>query len=300
MNPRFERYSLLFLCGSVLVAAVMVLALLAGRTGAPGQSEAVPRSGAVSQGDSDGAGDNSSQATVHQQDYDLDAVAAGAPVPRAFGGNFDLGKVQDAGEKRARFIRHALPHVLLVNEEILSERSRLWAVRQKLRAGERLTPQERLWMASITGRYGVPADDLEGLTRRLDVIPPSVSLAVMAIDRRWRTDGATSKADRGDRLASAGDSSREDAAAGLEADPLLDAVRRSVHLLNASPAHEAFRQERERLRRQGTALSGRILAGTLPVRSTSGGPRGDAVRALIAAESLWRFDASRLETAGGA
>ena len=70
-----------------------------------------------------------------------------------------------------------LPLVLLVNEEILAERRQLWSIRFKLKRGDPVPAEQRIWLRVVADRYAAKADDLDELGRRVDVVPPSIVLA---------------------------------------------------------------------------------------------------------------------------
>ena len=48
-----------------------------------------------------------------------------------------------------------------------------------LNLGERLLPEQRIWLDLVSGRYTAPSGDFDELARRMDVVPPSIVLAAV-------------------------------------------------------------------------------------------------------------------------
>ena len=237
--------------------------------------------------------------------YDLDRIGAGAaPVPRIFLARFpdDLDRLRETDHRKALFFKTMLPLVLHVNEEILNDRRRLWSVRVKLGEGRNLGPVDRLWMVVAAERYGVAHGDLDGLARRMDVVPPSLALAQAAEESGWGTS----------RFARAGNAvfgqwtySDEQGIVPLRREQgkthsirafssLLDSVRAYIHNLNTHRAYRELRQTRARMRQDGAPIDGAVLAGALTRYSQRGGEYVDSLRLIISANSLRRFDDARL------
>ncbi len=123
MINAFERSSLLFLAGVVIVA-VGGAALWSSSdpervstAGAPAESSLADEPPAAPMGKPAGP----------PLTYDLEAVAAGAPVPRVIATALpESVKANDFDIEREEVLMAVLPLVLLVNEEILAERRQLW------------------------------------------------------------------------------------------------------------------------------------------------------------------------------
>ena len=173
-----------------------------------------------------------------------------------------------------------LPIVLQVNEEIMAERKRLWALRTRLRMGRRLDAIERLWLIVRAERYGVARGDIDGLLRRLDVIAPSMALAQAAEESGW---GTSRFARQGNAIFGQWVFAEPGALTPMRRDKgkahgirtfasLLDGARSYARNLNSHRAYGAFRALRAKLRRAGKPLDGALLAGTL-VRYSKRGPR---------------------------
>ena len=226
---------------------------------------------------------------------DLDAIAAGAPVPRRTGWSPDELASPTSGEgSKQEFIELVLPLALLANEEVLGQRMRLWDVLQRSNAGG-LTSEDRLWLAYISASYEVQEGDLPELARRLDIVPPSILVAVAAGATGWNAgNGAGWRS----LFRSAAAAPRK--AVGLrpqseERPSPLDALRLYTKMVNTHPDFLSFRLARERLRRSSTPLHGSALTATLPRVSPGRLPGAVAVFDLVSTQRLERFDFAELE-----
>lgn len=227
---------------------------------------------------------------------DLDAIAAGAAVPRPTGwppfGDLGSGS-QDAREPA--FVARVLPPVLMVEDEVLARRARLWAIRQVINGGDELRPEDRLWLSDAFERYQVKNADMAALTRRIDAVPPSILIAAAAIatgwnaanEAGWRTMAAAARAVAASPIAE----SASPAAA-------LEALRLYLWTINTHPDFSPFRRARERARLGSIPLAGAPLAVTLPRVAPGRLPGATALAAVIADHQLSRFDAARLAAAG--
>ena len=229
-------------------------------------------------------------------DYDLAAVAAGAPVPRIIVTMRRDAAASAAIDPRQAFVHDLLPLVLLVNEEALGDRARLWEIRVKRDLGQPLTVLDRLWLAVAAERYGTGANDIDQLSQRIDAAPPSLVLAAAAAATDWgRAEPAKSRSALiSTALSTAKPAGSRGRSGAIGYELPADTVRAFLHALNVDPAMAAFRDERAQLRRTGAPLAGPQLAGFVGFAGTSGG----RLRALIEAERLDRFDAARLDPAG--
>jgi hypothetical protein len=144
MISAFERFSLLLLAGAMVFGIGGAIIL---RT--PVAPLAVATLSASEEQRSENATTASALAAandvVEPSEYDLEAVAAGAAVPRVFDGS--PPKKREAGEHKTReeeSWQTILPLVLLVNEDILADRKQLWSIRHNLNLGERLLAEQRI------------------------------------------------------------------------------------------------------------------------------------------------------------
>ena len=226
---------------------------------------------------------------------DLDAIAAGAPVPRQTGWSPDETASPALGEgSKQEFIELVLPLALLTNEEVLGQRMRLWDVLQRNNASS-LTSEDRLWLAYVSASYDVQEGDLPELVRRLDIVPPSILVAVAAGSTGWN---AGNEAGWRSLLRSATAATQPKAVGSRpqseERPSPLEALRLYTKMVNTRPDFLSFRRARERLRHSSTPLHGSALTATLPRVSPGRLPGALAVFDLISNQRLERFDAADL------
>jgi Bax protein len=296
MISAFERISLLSLAGAVVFAigaAVVVRVPVSPPAPATFSASDEPRPEDAATASAATAND-----VVEPAEYDLEAVAAGAPVPRVFAASPPDRREAGGHKVPEESWRALLPLVLLVNEDILADRKELWSIRHNLDLGERLSPEQRIWLDLVAGRYAAPGADLDELARRMDVVPPSIALAAVgAIQAVARVAGRAAKSPAAQRAAPIG---RVLGETPLRLDSPLDLVRAYARAVNTASAYQDFRKERERLRRAGEPLDGLHLAAFLPKLQPGNSLGADELSGMIGAHRLTRFDRARLRPSGPA
>jgi Bax protein len=286
MIGAFERFSLLFLAGATVfgIGGAIITA-----SGEQQSGNATTASALAAAND-----------VVEVSEYDLEAVAAGATVPRVFDGSPPNKREAGGHETREEESwQTILPLVLLVNEDILADRKQLWSIRHNLNLGERLLPEQRIWLEVVSERYATLGDGLDELARQVDVIPPSIVLAAVS---KLLQSGAQVTA-HGAKLAVAERAAVIRQGVGEtphRLDSPLDTVRAYMRTLNTAPAYDGFRRERERLRLAGEPLDGLHLAASLPKLRPSTQLSAEELSAVITAHRLTRFDRARLQRSGPA
>jgi len=293
MISAFERFSLLFLAAAMAFGtggAIVVRMPVAPPAPATFSASGEQRSENATTASTSPAANE----VVEPSEYDLEAVAAGAAVPRVFDGSppakREAGRHEGPGEESWRTI---LPLVLFVNEDILADRKQLWSIRHNLNLGERLLPEQRIWLDLVSGRYAAPGGDLDELARRMDVVPPSIVLAAVG-----RMQSGAQVAGRGAKSAVAERAALITQVLGEtphHLDSPFDAVRAYTRAVNTASAYEGFRKERERLRLAGEPLDGLHLAAFLPKFQPISQFGAEESSAMITAHRLTRFDRARLQ-----
>jgi Bax protein len=244
--------------------------------------------------------------TFKRMGYNLDKVKANnQPVPRMFLASLpeDLAKVPENKQRKAIFFQAMLPLVLQVNEEILTDRRRLWTLRYRTALGETPSAADRLWLRVMTERYKVKPGDFSALIARIDIVPPSLALAQAAEESGW---GTSRFAKQGNAMfgqwttsSSAGlvPSKRDEGKTHRVRafDSLIDSVRAYTMNLNNHRAYKGFRKARQAARRAGAGLDGRRLAGKLNKYSERGQHYVKAIRGLIDFNELSSLDSARLD-----
>jgi Bax protein len=233
-------------------------------------------------------------AAFDRMDYRLDQVARGRAVPPLFLPAVppDLAELETIDDKKQVFLRLMLPLILVVNENILTDRRRL----DDMLAGRR--PRDQDWLVELAVRYGVSPHEPARLLRRLDVVPPSLALAQAVEESGWGTSRFVREANNlfghvGDDVA-AEDQPHGPRMASFAS--LHEAVRAYVHNLNTHAAYEDLRRARATARMRGASIDGHSLAGTLTRYSERGPAYVEAIRAIIRANGLVRYDRAKLGT----
>lgn len=244
--------------------------------------------------------------------YRLEAIRQGArPVPRVFVTVMpaDMLLLDSIEHRKTVFFKSMLPLILHVNEEILEQRQRLLALRNRLRAGQKLSTEERLWIEDMVDRYEVKSADHDDLLRRIDVIPPSLALAQAAEESGW---GTSRFAQKGKALFGQRTFHQTSGLVPAERPEgkrhkvksfgrLLDGVHSYARNLNIHPAYEEFRKVRAALRArhgEGTMVDGLTLAGTMLRYSERGADYVRTIKIIIRGNELGQFDKARLGAHG--
>jgi Bax protein len=237
--------------------------------------------------------------------YDLDSVVSGdSRVPRVFLGSIppDMDEIAPVEVRKSVFFKSVLPLILQVNEQIISDRHRIWTLRHRVATGNRLDALERLWLVALANRYGVERDDFEALLERVDIIPPSLALAQSAEESGWGTSRFVREGNAlfGQWVFGADDHlipGRRDAGKHHKIkafDNLLHSVRAYAHNLNTHSAYGRFRSGRAAARADGRPLDGLALAATMMRYSERGEAYIHSIRTIIRANDLSRLDDARL------
>ncbi len=243
--------------------------------------------------------------TFRELGYDLQRVRAGeATVPRLFLASLpgDLKDVRETSVRKSLFFKTVLPLILQVNEEILRDRRRLWKIHYEKSLGESIGPADRLWLTVTAERYGVDRDDIQGLLKRVDVIPPSMALAQAAEESGWGTSrfvqegnavfGQWTYSDSGSLVpARRGDDQNHKIKAFSS---LHESVQEYAMNLNTHRAYQRFRKVRASLRTEGAPLDGYLLAEQLAGYSERGGAYVVTIKSLIEMNKLRHLDDARL------
>ena len=237
--------------------------------------------------------------------YDFHAVRAGKrTVPRLFVTSLprDMRQIRVAKQKKELFFKSVLPLVLHVNEQIRADRTRLIAVRKMKVNDQKISAADQLWLAALADRYKADRDDLSELSRRADIIPPSLALAQAAEESGWGTSRFVIEGNalfgqwtvQGDKgiVPARRDADRFHKIKAFET--LLDAVRAYARNLNTHRAYRKFRSARAGFRQEGTSLDGLALSSSLAKYSERGDEYVKSLRRLIQGNRLENLDRAKL------
>jgi Bax protein len=223
---------------------------------------------------------------------------AGVPVPRVRVAALpdDLDALDSVRQRKAAFFNTVLPIILQVNEAILADRARLADLRARLEAGATPSDAELDWLDALAAEYEVDDGDMHDLTVRVDVIPPSMALAMAALESGW---GTSRIARRGNALFG----QITTAADGMPSatghvyarfDTLYESVASYARNLNTHPAYRRFRALRADQRAAGQPLDGHALMDGLEHYSELGRDYIVYVRRMMRDDALHRIDDARL------
>ena len=239
--------------------------------------------------------------------YDLEAVRRGAAeVPRLYVTALpaDLVKVVPTKRRKSLFLGSVLPLVLIANEELVALRTRVEALRVRIKQGDPLGRRDRKWLARVAARFGTSANgDLDALLHRVDIVPVDLALAQSIEESGW---GTSRFVRRGNALF--GQRTWSKAAAGVvPADytgeqrfrvrsfmNLMGAVRGYMHNLNTHPAYSELRAARAKLRAAGQGVGGYALAAALGRYSERGNAYIEQIRGLMRDNRLALLELARL------
>lgn len=257
-----------------------------------------------------GAGPHASSVWGLHETFARPDLGAG-PVPRRYAARLpeDWAELSDTDARKDVFVGIMLPLALRANEIVLSQRSRLLGILDRLEAGKRLSSKDRAWAQALAASYGldlpkVELKRLKTLVRRVDTIPPSLTIAQAAIESGW---GSSRFAAEGNALfgqwAEEGDgamvpANRDEGRtyAIKSFDTLQDSVLSYMRNLNSHRAYRHFRAARAAMRREGQTFSGPVLAEHLAAYSQKGKRYVRNLQAIMEHNNLAVLDGAVLES----
>ena len=214
--------------------------------------------------------------------------------------------------KKRLFFRLLGPIVLLANERIMENRTRLERLKAAIHGGAIPIAGERKWIGVLAARYRLPVPSgvkitvkrLDDLLHRVDVIPPSLALSQSAEESGW---GTSRFADLGNALFGQWTfggkgikpkSQRKELGDHRIAafDSPIQSVEAYMLNINTHPAYNTLRDKRARFRREGNSVSGTILAGTLVKYSERGEEYVKSLRAIMRVNRLGPTDDATLSS----
>ena len=237
--------------------------------------------------------------------YELSDVRDGEATP-----NFaltrlprDMRSLTQVDRRKRLFLRIVLPLVLMTNDEISEERTRLLELSESYKAGG-WTEDQLASFEFLADKYGVDdvsvelTDRLDILLSRVDVIPVDLALAQAAEESAW---GMSRFARDGNALFGQWTWNEKAGLIPQEQRPgqtyavrafrsLLDSVRAYAFNLNTHWAYADFRAQRA-----DGVKTGNALAGTLLMYSERREAYVQSLRALMRVNSLQGLAGARLD-----
>ena len=200
-------------------------------------------------------------------------------------------------DKKRLFFRFLAPILLRINELILEDRVRAKDLTERLAQGQSVTADDQAWLTKLAVKYKVlestsqrlPSNAFAELLMRVDVVPPSLSLAQAASESGWGTS----------RFAAEGNSlfgqwtwgkglkpaEQRTSALGDYRVAAFDSTAQAAYSyalnLNTERSYGDLRLKRAELRRQSLRIPGTVLAETLLHYSERGQAYVDDLKALI-------------------
>lgn len=222
-------------------------------------------------------------------EYDLDAVGETKQAPEVFikALDVDLNRIPDVEEKKAVFFKIMLPIIASQNDKIRAER-------QQITDDPADAPQ------SLYEKYDVEIGDVDGLLKRVDVIPASLVLAKAALESGWGSSRFARKGNNFFGMRTYDDDVPGIAPKGatgfkvIKYKSIKHGVRLYMQNINKHSAYAKLRQARAAARDKGNPPSGLALTNFLTAYSEIPEEYGGRLRSLINSNDLSRFDGVRL------
>jgi uncharacterized FlgJ-related protein len=206
-------------------------------------------------------------------------------------------KKLSVGDKKRLFFRLIAPIVLRINELILEDRARAKELTGRLALGEGVSVDDQAWLTDLAVKYQLlrstserlDSDAFAELLLRVDIIPPSLSLAQAASESGWATSRFAEEGNSlfgqwtwGKGLKPAEQRTSE---LGDQRVAAFDSTGRAAFSyslnINTHSAYRDLRLKRADLRRQSLRISGMVLADTLLNYSERGQAYVDDLKTLI-------------------
>jgi Bax protein len=242
--------------------------------------------------------------------YQLDALDNGVPPIILESLPEDLADISNSKERKKVFFKALLPMILLANDEIRFERSKLLDIRKQFLAGKTLNDSQLQTIKQLATHYKVKFNKssldktLSQLLVRVDIIPSDLALAQAANESGWGTSRFTRVANNifGEWTFVKGTGivpTNRPEGATYEVQKfatVYDSVRSYLHNLNTHKAYTKLRQIRLESRAAGDNLDGLKLAEGLTLYSTRGEEYVKELQAMIRSNQLSRFSSAKLRT----
>ena len=232
-------------------------------------------------------------------DYKLDDIRKNKLVKPIALDSFprEIKMIENTKKRKEFFIQIVLPLILQENNNIRSDRKRLFGIINK----SNNTALEKKWLVKKYKQYGIPSKDLSTLKIRMDEVPVSLALAQAAKETGW---GTSRFAQEGNALFGQWTWSGE----GLkpkEADEdqghkvmkfnvLQASVRAYQRNLNTHSTYKEFRLARAQLRDAGDLLDSIILSEYLNKYAETGQKYVETLKKIINQNDLKDFDNVKL------
>jgi len=230
--------------------------------------------------------------------YDLDIIRKTKKVTPIYISVLptEIGQIESAKEKKEIFIKIVLPLILRENEEIISDRKKLFRILGKVKN----TRAEKKWLKFKLKQYKVINSDLSELKIRMDIIPVSLAIAQAAKETGWGTSRFALEGNAlfGQWTYSADGLKPENDITGNHKVRKFNILQASVRAykrnLNSHKVYKNFRSERAKLRERGEKINSLKLVKYLDKYAETGKLYTQILEKIIKQNSLMDFDQSKL------
>ena len=230
--------------------------------------------------------------------YDLDIIRKTKKVTPIYISVLpaEIGKIESIKEKKEIFIKIVLPLILRANEEIISDRKKLFRILGKIKN----TRAEKKWLKFKLKQYRVKNSDLTELKIRMDIIPVSLAIAQAAKETGWGTSRFALEGNAlfGQWTYAADGLKPENNITGdhkvMRFNILQASVRAYKRNLNSHRVYKNFRSERAKLRERGEKINSLKLVKYLDKYAETGKLYTQILEKIIKQNSLMDFDQSKL------
>jgi Bax protein len=230
--------------------------------------------------------------------YDLDIVRKTKKVAPIYISVLptEIGKIESTKKKKEIFIKIILPLILRENEEIISDRKKLFRILGKIKN----TRTEKKWLEFKLKQYQVKNSDLSELKIRMDIIPVSLAIAQAAKETGWGTSRFALEGNAlfGQWTYAADGLKPEDNVTGNHKVKRFNILQASVRAykrnLNSHRVYKNFRSERAKLRERGEKINSLKLVKYLDKYAETGKLYTQILEKIIKQNSLMDFDQSKL------
>ena len=209
----------------------------------------------------------------------------------------EIIKIENTKKRKEFFIKIILPLVIAENNNIKSDRNKLFSILNKIKN----TKAEQDWLNSKFKQYGVVNKDLSTLKIRMDEVPVSMAIAQAAKETGW---GTSRFAQEGNALFGQWTWSGEgikpsDADNGsthkvMKFNVLQASVKAYQRNLNTHSTYKGFRSARAELRDKGEKLDSMILSEHLDEYAETGKEYVKILQQIIRQNKLIDFDDAKL------
>ena len=230
--------------------------------------------------------------------YDLDIVRKTKKVAPIYISVLptEIGKIESTKKKKEIFIKIVLPLILRENEEIISDRKKLFRILGKIKN----TRAEKKWLEFKLKQYQIKNSDLSELKIRMDIIPVSLAIAQAAKETGWGTSRFALEGNAlfGQWTYAADGLKPEDDITGSHKVKKFNVLQASVRAykrnLNSHRVYKNFRSERAKLRERGEKINSLKLVKYLDKYAETGKLYTQVLEKIIKQNSLMDFDQSKL------